>query len=241
MASPVRPLVLIPARVGSKGVPSKNFKALPNGESLLTMAIAVGQDMGAVVVVSTDHPKYREDFTYRDKHVVAVERPKLLAGDDVPMAAVVKHALGVVPGHPDQVIMLLQPTTPFRDPRYLRACRYSAAKGFPTATVSRIPSKYKRARPINGELLIELPDRRQMGDERFIFTGECYAFRRDKGWPMLGLWRAVMTPERLNIDTHDDLATLCSHLHELDAWDALRGKQRAIYEGGNAAAAGTGR
>jgi hypothetical protein len=49
-----------------------------------------------------------------------------------------------------------------------------------------------------------LPERRQLGDEKFIFTGECYAFRRDKGWPMLGRWQAVCTPEQLNVDTHGD-------------------------------------
>jgi hypothetical protein len=200
----MRPLVLIPARAGSKAVQNKNFKALPNGESLLTLAIAVGQSLGAVVVVSSDHPKYQKDFLYRDKWVVGVNRPKALASDTAVMADVVAHALAEVDGPPLQPILLLQPTTPFRDAQTLRKCLRSAKRGFPAATVSRIPSRYKRAVGLGRDMTIDLPERRQLGDEKFIFTGECYAFRRDKGWPMLGRWTAICTPERLNVDTHGD-------------------------------------
>jgi hypothetical protein len=201
---PVRPLVIIPARAGSKQVQNKNFKALPNGESLLTLAIAFGQSIGAVVVVSSDHPKYQKDFLYKDKWVVGVNRPKALASDEAGMADVVAHALETVKGPPLQPILLLQPTTPFRDKLAVRKCLWSAKRGFPAATVSRIPSRYKRAVCLGRDMTIDLPPRRQLGDEKFIFTGECYAFRRDKGWPMLGRWTAVCTPERLNVDTHED-------------------------------------
>jgi hypothetical protein len=201
---PVRPLVIIPARAGSKQVQNKNFKALPNGESLLTLAIAFGQSIGAVVVVSSDHPKYQKDFLYRDKWVVGVNRPKALASDEAVMADVVAHALETVKGPPLQPILLFQPTTPFRDKLAVRKCLWSAKRGFPAATVSRIPSRYKRAVCLWRDMTIDLPPRRQLGDEKFIFTGECYAFRRDKGWPILGRWTAVCTPERLNVDTHED-------------------------------------
>jgi hypothetical protein len=220
---PVRPLVLIPARAGSKTVQNKNFKALPNGESLLTLAIAFGQSIGAVVVVSSDHPKYQKDFLYRDKWVVGVNRPKALASDEAVMADVVAHALETVKGPPLQPILLLQPTTPFRDKLAVRKCLWSAKRGFPAATVSRIPSRYKRAVCLGRDMTIDLPERRQLGDEKFIFTGECYAFRRDKGWPMLGRWTAVCTPERLNVDTHDDweqvASRVCLNTEVAKFWD----------------------
>jgi hypothetical protein len=120
------------------------------------------------------------------------------------MADVVAHALETVKGPPLQPILLFQPTTPFRDKLAVRKCLWSAKRGFPAATVSRIPSRYKRAVCLWRDMTIDLPPRRQLGDEKFIFTGECYAFRRDKGWPILGRWTAVCTPERLNVDTHED-------------------------------------
>jgi hypothetical protein len=220
---PVRPLVLIPARAGSKTVQNKNFKPLPNGESLLTLAIAFGQSIGAVVVVSSDHPKYQKDFLYKDKWVVGVNRPKALASDEAVMADVVAHALETVNGPPLQPILLLQPTTPFRDKLAVRKCLWSAKRGFPAATVSRIPSRYKRSVCLGRDMTIDLPERRQLGDEKFIFTGECYAFRRDKGWPMLGRWTAVCTPERLNVDTHDDweqvASRVCLNTEVAKFWD----------------------
>lgn len=48
-------------------------------------------------------------------------RPHELAQDDTPMIEVVTHALSVVPGPPDQIVVLLQPTQPLRKPEHVAA------------------------------------------------------------------------------------------------------------------------
>lgn len=49
-----------------------------------------------------------------------LRRPAALAADDTPMLAVVQHALEAIPGPDEQIIVLLQPTAPFRTPEHIR-------------------------------------------------------------------------------------------------------------------------
>lgn len=49
-----------------------------------------------------------------------VKRPPELAQDDTPMIAAVQHALVHIPGPPEQIIVLLQPTAVFRKPEHVQ-------------------------------------------------------------------------------------------------------------------------
>jgi CMP-N-acetylneuraminic acid synthetase len=49
-----------------------------------------------------------------------IERPAELATDSAPMIAVVQHALQQIPGEPDDILVLLQPTAPLRKPAHIQ-------------------------------------------------------------------------------------------------------------------------
>jgi len=110
-------LAIVPARMGSKGVPGKN-KALIGGVPLIEYTIAALEASEAVtsILITSDDPDILG--RYRDrKGVVVVERPAPLAQDDSTTAEAVTHALAEWErsGHqtPD-AIMVAQPTTPLR-------------------------------------------------------------------------------------------------------------------------------
>lgn len=117
-----RHLALIPARAGSKSIPRKNFTLLvgqcPAGRAVCC-ALAAGCH---TVVLSSDDPLYAgnaREFGWG--RCDALLRPPALAQDDTPMIDVVTHALEQMPGPEDQIILLVQPTQPLRQPKHLQA------------------------------------------------------------------------------------------------------------------------
>lgn len=108
-------LALIPARAGSKGIPGKNFRAFAGGPCLTRLACHAAMDVCVkdVWVTSDKAPPLPVGAQW-------LQRPSNLAQDDTPMIAVVQHALAQIPGPADQVIVLLQPTQPFRTPSHVR-------------------------------------------------------------------------------------------------------------------------
>jgi N-acylneuraminate cytidylyltransferase len=218
----MRPLVIIPARMGSKGVPQKNFRPLPNGLTLVEMACRMGHDICGQVVVSTDKGKLTDDsakwserFGGTPNLVTYLERPRLLCGDDVPMSSVVEHVLRNVKGDPKQPIVLLQPTTPSRDVAMVRKCLKYAKRHDPAATVAEIPAKYARSVPTVPDGRVCVPPRRQECPPRYIFTGDCYAWLRGDGEPMPFLWHPVIVNEGVNIDTPADWLAFCESLRRV--------------------------
>ncbi len=103
-------LGLIPARSGSQRLPKKNLADL-GGLTLLEWSINAARDAKLFdhIVVSTDDP----EITNLAKHRAceAIDRPKELARNETEMLPVVKHARVLFPA---DVIILLQPTSPFR-------------------------------------------------------------------------------------------------------------------------------
>ena len=115
-------LAVIPARGGSKGLPGKNTRRL-FGLPLIVHSIRAAELTPAITrcVVSTD-----------SEEIAAVARsfggeapflrPAELAGDDAPMAPVVRHALEwceADEGVPYDAVLLLDPTSPARVPEQL--------------------------------------------------------------------------------------------------------------------------
>jgi len=103
---------VIPLRAGSRGLPSKNIRPLggkPLYRHALDQALAAGASR---VVITTDMP----DVLWADlpAEVTLVERPAELAGDSVPMAPVLQHALETADAH--GTVVLLQATSPLRTP-----------------------------------------------------------------------------------------------------------------------------
>ncbi len=112
----MKPLVIIPARGGSKGIPHKNIKLL-GGKPLICRAIDNARSVAsdADICVSTDDPeiiKVVENYGLK----VPFVRPAELAADNSGTYEVLLHALGFYErqGRTYDTIILLQPTSPFR-------------------------------------------------------------------------------------------------------------------------------
>lgn len=107
-------VAVVPARGGSLGIPRKNLQ-LVGGQPLLCWSLDAARRSPAVdrCVVSTDDAEIA-DLARRwgaDVH----ERPAELATAESAVMLAVKHALSVGSlGQPD-VLVLLEPTSPFRD------------------------------------------------------------------------------------------------------------------------------
>lgn len=117
-------LAVIPARGGSKGLPGKNIRPLA-GVPLIGHAIACGNALPGVTrtIVSTDDTGIAEVARSLGGDVPFL-RPPELARDDTPMAPVIQHALAEVErsdGAAYDGVLLLDPTSPARDPRRLAA------------------------------------------------------------------------------------------------------------------------
>ena len=112
-------LALIPARSGSKGIPRKNFRLIDGRSSPTQLAVDCARAVTEHIVVSCDIP-----LDFRDAPCPMYQpffRPPALAQDDTPMIDVVQHALREIPGPEEQIIVLVQPTQPLREPKHLTA------------------------------------------------------------------------------------------------------------------------
>lgn len=113
----MKPLIIIPARGGSKGVPKKNIKLL-NGKPLINYAIdaarAVFEDI--IICVSTDSKEIKEVVEKTTGLKVPFLRPSNLATDKAGSYEVLLHAIDFYEkqGYFADTLILMQPTSPFR-------------------------------------------------------------------------------------------------------------------------------
>jgi N-acylneuraminate cytidylyltransferase len=112
----LKPLVVIPARGGSKGVPNKNIRLL-GGKPLIQYTIEAAREVFTddQICVSTDDPMIKEVVESVGLKVPFL-RPSELATDSSSTHEVLLHAIHFYESlnyKPDTLI-LLQPTSPFR-------------------------------------------------------------------------------------------------------------------------------
>ncbi|CAN5420757.1 N-acylneuraminate cytidylyltransferase [soil metagenome] len=115
-------VAIIPARGGSKGVPRKNLRRV-GGVPLIARAITSARDAARIdrVVVSTDDAEIAA--VSREWGAEAVERPSDVSGDTASSESALEHALDVLDGRgvSTGILVFLQATSPFVDPRDLDA------------------------------------------------------------------------------------------------------------------------
>lgn len=112
----MQPLVIIPARGGSKGIPRKNIKPLA-GKPLIAYSIDSARTVApdSHILLSTDDPEIA-DVARHCGLAVDYMRPAELAGDTTPTRDVLLDAMD----HADarglhyDCVLLLQPTSPLR-------------------------------------------------------------------------------------------------------------------------------
>jgi CMP-N-acetylneuraminic acid synthetase len=139
-------LVVVPARGGSKGVKLKNIRPL-NGVPLVAIVGHLVKQLPYVdrAVVSTDHPQIAE-IAGKSGLDVPFMRPEDLSGDVVADGPVLHHALLAcekIDGRQYDVVVMLQPTSPFRKAAHVTAAVNKLIEGGYDAvwTVSETDSK----------------------------------------------------------------------------------------------------
>ncbi len=114
----MKTLGLIPARGGSKGVPGKNIKEI-NGKPLIAWTIESAKKATKLdkIVVSTDS----DDIAgvARKWGAEVLIRPAELATDTASTQDVMVHALQ---NYPADILVLLQPTSPYRSEGLIDRC-----------------------------------------------------------------------------------------------------------------------
>ena len=139
-------LVVVPARGGSKGVKLKNIRPL-GGVPLVALVGQVVNQLPYVdrAVVSTDHSEIAK-IAEESGLGAPFMRPEELSGDIVADAPVLHHALMAcekIDNRQYDVVVMLQPTSPFRKPAHVTAAVNKLIEGGYDAvwTVSKTDSK----------------------------------------------------------------------------------------------------
>ena len=139
----MKPLIIIPARGGSKGIPRKNIKPL-GGRPLIAYSIDVAQR----IVHSLGLPDTNIILSTDDEEIAAVSencglrvpyrRPASLATDTAGSREVILDAMDHAESNGTEFdcVVLLQPTSPFRTVRDVEECMRLYATHRPDMAVS---------------------------------------------------------------------------------------------------------
>ena len=118
----MKPLIVIPARGGSKGVPRKNIKVLGD-KPLIQYTIDAAKDVfdDEFICVSTDDFEIKSVVEQLGLKVPFL-RPNELASDTAGTYEVLLHAISYYEskGYFPDTLILLQPTSPFRTSAHIK-------------------------------------------------------------------------------------------------------------------------
>lgn len=214
-------IAIIPARGGSKGIPLKNLEIV-SGQSLVARAIEAAIKCPSItrIVVSSDDQSILDEAS--GFKVETVRRPQEIATDDSPIELAIMHALAESEAKsplPENLV-LLQPTSPLRDPVKLEnAIRFFTQSGEYGALFGVIPVEHHPSKMLirigsivepftsAGELSTprqQLPDVvRQSGS---IYIADIQRFRAEKTLFLPPVsWLEVDEFEAIDIDQPADL------------------------------------
>jgi CMP-N-acetylneuraminic acid synthetase len=231
-------LGLIPARGGSKGIPGKNIKPL-GGRPLIdfTFEAAAASSLLTRVILTTDSEEIAE-YGRRCNVEVPFLRPSDLASDNSAANAYIHHCLQHLEaqeGYRPDVVVLLQPTCPFRTGDDIDTCIQMLANSNADSVVSVavLPTKFHPnwqflvtdqglVHPVASGAWSSLATARQHLETTYTRNGAVYAFRRDsfiRGGNIYGrrVVAYVMPEARsVNIDEMSDWAKAEALLGKLD-------------------------
>lgn len=134
-------VAVIPARGGSKGIPGKNLRRV-GGVPLIARAITSAHQARRIdrVVVSTDDAQLAA--VAREWGADVVDRPSEISGDTASSESALEHAIDVLAarGVRTGILVFLQATSPFIDPRDLDAAVGRVAAGESDSVFSAVES-----------------------------------------------------------------------------------------------------
>ena len=209
---------LVTARGGSKGIPHKNLIFLANkpliAHTINAAIAALGKDF---VWVSSDCQQILS--TGLSYGAQSIERPAILATDEATSDEVVLHAIKQLQLRDDDIIALLQPTSPLRTSVHLiEALELMKTYHHPVVSVKRLAGKYhhlmvledkKLSWAIRPELI---KSRRQDAADFCEPNGAIYLFavadfyKNNNNIPRAGATPYIMDEQSsIDIDTMNDL------------------------------------
>jgi CMP-N-acetylneuraminic acid synthetase len=215
-------LGVIPARGGSKGIPTKNLAPICGRPLLAYTADAVKESKTLTrAIVSTDDQRIADCARSLGLEVPFM-RPSSLAADDAPMLPVLQHAIDAMraTGFEADIVVLLQPTSPLRRGEHIDAAVdcLQRMRGDSVVSVVEVPHQFNPTsvmRLDDGLLrpFLETPAATRRQDKprvyarngpavlavhaRVLESGSLYG---DHAWPLI-----MTAEESLDIDTPWDL------------------------------------
>lgn len=218
MKNKLRVVAIIPARGGSKGIPRKNIWDLA-GKPLIAYTIEVALKSKKLdrVIVSTDNVKIAEIAKSYGAEVPFL-RPIELAKDDTPGLLVIQHAvryLENIEGYKVDIVVVLQPTSPLRNERYVDEAieKLIRTRADSVVTVCRVKHHPFWSFTAKGDRLYPFSEkgitisRRQDLPEIYAVNGAVYAVRRDVLFDQNSVFgrdtRAVVMPYEESVDIDD--------------------------------------
>jgi CMP-N,N'-diacetyllegionaminic acid synthase len=211
-------IAIIPARSGSKGVPHKNIRTLGGIPLFMWSINCAVKSKTDIVVFNSDSEEYLDLCTSED--IIKILRPSELAADYSLTAEVILHTLERLSANADDIIILLQPTCPFRTSKQVDFAVDVLRTNIDDAVISvtRVDANHplRMKRIVNGVLVnyidtgYEDMRPRQALPDVYIRSGSIYAcsvgnFRRHKNfWGLKVIPIIENNQSSINIDTEED-------------------------------------
>lgn len=178
-------VAIIPARGGSKGIQKKNIKLLV-GKPLIAYSIEQAKQLNLIdrVIVSTDDKEIAE---IAERYGAEVQmRPSELAQDDSLTIDVLKYVVRTLEKEnyfPD-IVILLQPTSPFRKTEHILSVIEKIDDGFDSVTtVSKLnihPCRFLKINE-NGKSIFINDEKETLRQNvnNFHVNGAVYAYKKE--------------------------------------------------------------
>tara|TARA_B100001996_G_C18627235_1_gene580278 strand:- start:554 stop:1240 length:687 start_codon:yes stop_codon:yes gene_type:complete len=205
--------IIIPARGGSKGIQDKNIQEV-GGIPLVSWSIIHAKYISTEedkIIVSSDSEKILNLAKKYD--VIGLKRPKYLSGDKVFTEPVMKHVLNKFNPDENDLVILLQPTSPLRKKitidETLRAVESNEADSSLTLKKHHLFFWKKASRYVKP--LYKNRPRRQDMESQLSETGSIYITKYKNflksGIRLSGNTKGIIAEpsESIDVDTYQDL------------------------------------
>lgn len=222
-------VALVPAKLSSQRIPGKNRVSL-SGQELFSFSILAGKNASGIaeVFVSSESPAVLESARRLGAHPIL--RPVALSAPDVTNHRVVEHALNEVQrirGRRPDLLVLLQPTHPFRCPRDIEEAIKVLLDDVEADSVFALrPFEDLTGVMSEGRFLSDVPLPRNRASEgrRYVNSGSFYVLRVSQTIDRGSFFGSVISgfvlthPEmEIDIDRPEQLAMargLAEHFHD---------------------------
>lgn len=203
-------ITIILARGGSRGIPKKNIKVLGDKPLIawtINSALKAGLER---VIVSTEDPEIIR--VAKEYSAEVLLRPLYLAQDKTSAFEVLQSEVPKIDPKPD-IILLLQPTSPFRTTQEIKSSINLLELYDSIVSVEEVPEKWHpsqvfiEGKMADGKSIKDRITRRQDYPKAYTPTGSIYAFKAknlEQGsiyGEKVGL---LITESKININNEED-------------------------------------